>query len=156
MWGLNRHQRPAWSTGILIPASFLCGIGAGVLIWRGGVKTKKTAAVEDKLRQALGVDEKVSDTIKRPRRATVGVDSLGATQSFPSPVKNRSGSVSSLSAGKKRKNSASSLPAVPPVGTLSTGFKKDVLNMVDESNEDESLPLDKHDRINQSGEGGRV
>ncbi|KAJ7638918.1 hypothetical protein FB45DRAFT_740283 [Roridomyces roridus] len=31
MWGLDRFQRPAWTTGILIPASFLCGIfSAGV------------------------------------------------------------------------------------------------------------------------------
>ena len=35
MWGLNQYQRPAWTTGSLIPLSFLCGIGAGVLIWQG-------------------------------------------------------------------------------------------------------------------------
>ena len=35
MWGLNQYERPAWTTGSLIPLSFLCGIGAGVLIWQG-------------------------------------------------------------------------------------------------------------------------
>lgn len=42
-----------------------------MLIWQGGVRTKKTVAVEAKLRKALGVDEKVPETVKRPRRATV-------------------------------------------------------------------------------------
>lgn len=55
MWGLNWHIRPAWTTGTLIPLSFLCGIGAGVLIWRGSVRTKKRDTVESKLREALGV-----------------------------------------------------------------------------------------------------
>jgi hypothetical protein len=35
MWGLNQYQRPAWTTGSLIPLGFLSGIGAGVLIWQG-------------------------------------------------------------------------------------------------------------------------
>lgn len=54
MWGLNRFQRPAWSTGILIPGSFLCGILAAVLIWHGGKKTKRLEEVEERLRAALG------------------------------------------------------------------------------------------------------
>lgn len=48
-----RYNRPPWTTGILIPASFLCGIIAAVFIARGGHKTKKTAEVEDRLRKAL-------------------------------------------------------------------------------------------------------
>nr|XP_018260564.1 uncharacterized protein I303_07489 [Kwoniella dejecticola CBS 10117]OBR82722.1 hypothetical protein I303_07489 [Kwoniella dejecticola CBS 10117] len=55
MWGLNRHQRPAWTTGCLIPLSFLCGIGAAVLIWQGSARTKKSALVSNKLREALNV-----------------------------------------------------------------------------------------------------
>ncbi|KAL7421280.1 hypothetical protein Q5752_004165 [Cryptotrichosporon argae] len=55
MWGMNWHVRPAWTTGCLIPLSFLCGIGAAVLIWQGSARTKKTGHVEDKLREALGV-----------------------------------------------------------------------------------------------------
>jgi len=61
MWGLNRFQRPAWSTGILIPASFLCGIVAAVFIWRGGQKTKRTKQVAERLRLALV-------PISKPRR----------------------------------------------------------------------------------------
>lgn len=71
MWGMNRHTRPPWTTGSLIPLSFLCGIGAAVLIWQGGKRTKKTAAVEDKLRKALAVDEPVPERVKKLRRATV-------------------------------------------------------------------------------------
>jgi len=56
MWGLNRFQRPAWSTGTLIPISFLCQILSGVFIWRGGQKTKRTAVVEERLRTALGIN----------------------------------------------------------------------------------------------------
>jgi hypothetical protein len=53
MWGLNRFNRPAWTTGVLIPASFLCGILSAVFIARGGSKTKKTKEVEEILRNAL-------------------------------------------------------------------------------------------------------
>jgi hypothetical protein len=37
----------------LIPASFLCGIGAAILIWRGGEKTKRVEEIRQKLRDAL-------------------------------------------------------------------------------------------------------
>lgn len=50
---VGRFQRPAYSTGLLIPFSFLCGIAAGVNIWRGGTKTKRTKEVQERLRQAL-------------------------------------------------------------------------------------------------------
>ncbi|KNZ81532.1 hypothetical protein J132_00498 [Termitomyces sp. J132] len=53
MWGLDRFQRPAWSTGILIPCGFLSGIAAALLIWRGGQKSKRVAEVEERLRAAL-------------------------------------------------------------------------------------------------------
>ena len=53
---LRRFERPAWTTGILIPLSFLCGIFSGVFIWRGGQQTKRTARVESRLRAALAMD----------------------------------------------------------------------------------------------------
>jgi len=53
MWGLNRFQRPAWTTGTLIPASFLCGITAAVLIWRGGERSKRVEEVRSRLRATL-------------------------------------------------------------------------------------------------------
>jgi hypothetical protein len=77
MWGLDRycssvpvglHQwlklctprfdRPPWSTGILIPASFLCGIASAIFIWRGGKKTKRVEKVEQFLKHALAMEEK--------------------------------------------------------------------------------------------------
>jgi hypothetical protein len=58
MWGLNRFDRPPWSTGVLIPASFLCGIVAAILIWQGGKKTKRVEKVEQFLRNALAMEEK--------------------------------------------------------------------------------------------------
>ncbi|KAL7414276.1 hypothetical protein BDY24DRAFT_386389 [Mrakia frigida] len=51
------YVRPPWTTGCLIPLSFLCGIGAAVVIWQGGQRSKKVQEVEDKLRDALGIVE---------------------------------------------------------------------------------------------------
>ena len=57
MWSMNRFQRPAWTTGSLIPLAFGCGILSGVFIWRGGKKTKRTERVEERLRRALEMDD---------------------------------------------------------------------------------------------------
>ena len=57
MWGMNRFQRPAWSTSVLILFAFTCGIISGILIWRGGKKTKRTERVEERLRRVLEMDE---------------------------------------------------------------------------------------------------
>ncbi|KAL5527363.1 hypothetical protein ACEPAG_6154 [Sanghuangporus baumii] len=56
MWGLDRFDRPDWSTGLLISATFSCSIAAVVLIWRGGAKTKRTKEIEEKLRLALRIE----------------------------------------------------------------------------------------------------
>jgi hypothetical protein len=53
----DRFQRPAWTTGSLIPASFLCGIISAVLIWRGGKLTRRTEKIENTLRTALAMDQ---------------------------------------------------------------------------------------------------
>ena len=57
MWSLNRFDRPAWTTGLLIPLAFGCGIFSGVLIWKGGKKTKRTERVEERLRRVLEMDQ---------------------------------------------------------------------------------------------------
>jgi len=57
MWSMNRFNRPAWTTSILIPLAFGCGIASGVLIWQGGKKTKRTERVEERLRRVLQMDE---------------------------------------------------------------------------------------------------
>jgi hypothetical protein len=53
MWGFNRFERPPATTATLLPAGFLCGIGAAICIWRGGNMTKRTREVEEKMRSAL-------------------------------------------------------------------------------------------------------
>ena len=55
MWGYATHykDRPAWTTGSLIPLSFLCGIGAGVLTWVGSERTKRKWEVEERLLEAF-------------------------------------------------------------------------------------------------------
>ncbi|KAI0719613.1 golgi-body localization protein domain-containing protein [Cerioporus squamosus] len=56
MWGLDRFARPAWTTGTTLPAAFVAGIIAGVLIYWGGRKTRRTEQVTDRLRMALEMD----------------------------------------------------------------------------------------------------
>lgn len=53
----DRFDRPAWTTGTLIPASFLCGIFSAVFIWRGSQKTRRTKEVEERLRLALTLEK---------------------------------------------------------------------------------------------------
>ncbi|KAG1755596.1 hypothetical protein EDB19DRAFT_1842996 [Suillus lakei] len=57
MWSMNRFERPAWTTGTLIPASFLCGIISAILIWRGGQLTRRTEKIENTLRTALATEK---------------------------------------------------------------------------------------------------
>ncbi|KAI5481126.1 hypothetical protein MNV49_005561 [Pseudohyphozyma bogoriensis] len=57
MWGLDRWERPAWTTGCLIPLSFGCGIAAAVIVWQVGVKTKRKAEVTAALWAILKADE---------------------------------------------------------------------------------------------------
>ena len=45
--------RPSWQTACGITFSFSCGIGAAVLIYLGGEKTKKKNEVEAQVRRAL-------------------------------------------------------------------------------------------------------
>lgn len=108
MWGLNRclfsrvkdiyninhsphsFQRPAWSTGILIPASFLCGIGAAVLIWRGGEKTKRVEEVRQRLRSALAsentqADDPISELGAVADPSHTSVPKLNISQNWEAP-----------------------------------------------------------------------
>jgi len=57
MWGLNRFERPPWTTGTLIPASCLCGIVAGILIWRGSQNTRRTEKIQAMMKAALEVEK---------------------------------------------------------------------------------------------------
>ena len=57
--------------GILIPCSFICGIVAGVLIWRGGELSKRTEEVEAGLRGAL--EEERRNTLEGHNRTSLGI-----------------------------------------------------------------------------------
>lgn len=56
MWSMDRFQRPAWTTATTLPAAFVAGILAGVLIWQGGKKTRRHEQVEARLRAALAME----------------------------------------------------------------------------------------------------
>ncbi|KAJ1023539.1 hypothetical protein NDA16_003156 [Ustilago loliicola] len=72
MWGYATHyrDRPAWSTGTFMPCSFLAGIVAAILIWKGGEKSKKKREVEEKLLAAFakGIDAKVEEVRRETER----------------------------------------------------------------------------------------
>jgi hypothetical protein len=91
MWGLNRldllilpisyltldrFQRPAWSTGTLIPCSFLCGILAAVFIWKGGQETRRTEEVKKRLLVALAVGGQEHESLGPTNRAGAIVSRL--------------------------------------------------------------------------------
>lgn len=52
----SRFTRPAWTTATTLPLAFVCGIMAGVFIWWGGRKTKRTEEVQKRLRMALAME----------------------------------------------------------------------------------------------------
>lgn len=65
MWGFNRFERPPATTATLLPAGFLCGIGAAICIWLGGKKTRRTLEVQEKMRFALA-NTGVGSTLEVP------------------------------------------------------------------------------------------
>ncbi|KAF7292416.1 hypothetical protein HMN09_01225700 [Mycena chlorophos] len=106
MWGLNRFQRPAWSTGCLIPASFLCGIFAAVFIAVGSSKTKRIDKVRARLQAALAmqhpaiaIDEQAQEVlVEKPVNGQPPVDDLVAETAMDErmviPPANEKGTVS--------------------------------------------------------------
>ena len=80
MWGLNRFERPAWTTATTLPLAFVrppsplrhlttdtpyaqvAGIVAGVLIWWGSKKTKRVKEVTDRLMMVLSVEPSAAST----------------------------------------------------------------------------------------------
>ncbi|SCV73889.1 BQ2448_6319 [Microbotryum intermedium] len=68
MWGLNRYDRPAWTTGCLIPLSFGCGIAGAILIWQCSERTKRKAEVTAKVWRMMKKDEE--ELQKKRKEAT--------------------------------------------------------------------------------------
>lgn len=52
-WGISYHHRPTVLTAMIVSASLTCNALAGVLIWLGGRKTKKTEVVQERIRAGL-------------------------------------------------------------------------------------------------------
>ncbi|KAI0353601.1 hypothetical protein OH77DRAFT_1427291 [Trametes cingulata] len=85
MWGLDRFQRPAWTTGTTLPAAFIAGIIAGVLIYWGGRKTRRTEQVEERLRMALKMEhERHEASSNVPAINVEDVEAGGASPEAPS------------------------------------------------------------------------
>jgi hypothetical protein len=93
---MNRFQRPAWTTSILILLAFTCGIISGVLIWRGGKKTKRTERVEERLRRVLEMDESqhaiAPDSVLAKLQDAVARRTTGNKERGPAADKNGNGS----------------------------------------------------------------
>jgi len=107
MWGLNRFQRPAWSTGTLIPASFLCGITAGVLIWRGGENSKRVEKVRSRLRAALAEKHPLDRPLGQHHTGNSGPEVVSQTVMVTN-IREKDTSHSAISNDKRE--------AVPPAG----------------------------------------
>ncbi|TCD68204.1 hypothetical protein EIP91_011376 [Steccherinum ochraceum] len=97
MWSMDRFQRPAWTTATTLPAAFVAGIAAGVYIWWGGRKTKRTAAVEKRLRTALAMDSPATAVGSNPAIKITDDDGVsvpttaGSTPMMKTPAMNVNG-----------------------------------------------------------------
>lgn len=100
---VSRFQRPAWSTGTLIPASFLCGIASAIFIWKGGQKTKRTKEVEERLRLALKIEKTPGDfrIVDGRTRTIVEEPERGSEARESSEPTTSSSSTSEQMAGKR-------------------------------------------------------
>ncbi|KAL0572041.1 hypothetical protein V5O48_009919 [Marasmius crinis-equi] len=80
MWS-QAFERPPWTTGTLIPASFLCGIFSAVFIARGSAKSKRTKEVKEKLLASLAMEQQAhhAEDTSPTNRAPAGNDSSSAT-----------------------------------------------------------------------------
>jgi hypothetical protein len=58
----NSFNRPAATTATLLPAAFLCGIFSAVYIWIGSKRTRRIEKVEERLRIALDMERRSSET----------------------------------------------------------------------------------------------
>ena len=93
---MNRFQRPAWTTSLLILFAFTCGIISGILIWRGGKKTKRTERVEERLRRVLEMDESehviAPDSVLAKLQDAITRRTTGNKEHGPTADQTRSGS----------------------------------------------------------------
>ncbi|WFD29304.1 hypothetical protein MSPP1_000311 [Malassezia sp. CBS 17886] len=65
-WGIKYEHRPTALTATIISCSLSCNAVAGILIWQGGKRTRKTDVVKRRLRIAL--EEQAIARMERKRR----------------------------------------------------------------------------------------
>nr|VWO95170.1 Uncharacterized protein [Ganoderma boninense] len=133
MWGLDRFERPAWTTATTLPAAFVAGIIAGVLIYLGGRKTRRTKQVEDRLRLALEMEGDISKAKRTdsdtPTAVGVAVETpLGPTDlltvEMPSKITSASQSENNLAPGPIDITDAGRTGPIPEEPSQPAGRKK--------------------------------
>ncbi|WFC98560.1 hypothetical protein MYAM1_001290 [Malassezia yamatoensis] len=65
-WGIQYQHRPTALTATIITCSLSCNAMAGILIWQGGKRTRKTEVVKRRLKLAL--EERAIERMERKRR----------------------------------------------------------------------------------------
>ena len=67
MWGLNRYNRPSWSTGLFVALACIVAAMAGLMMFNEGKKVKKVEGVPVPMDE-LVVDEEMADVGKEKKR----------------------------------------------------------------------------------------
>ncbi|KAI3626352.1 hypothetical protein CBS9595_001713 [Malassezia furfur] len=84
-WGIEYKHRPTALTATIISFSLSCNAMAGILIWQGGKRTRKTEVVERRLKLAL--EERAIERMERKKRKAAklaGVQQGKQAMTFPS------------------------------------------------------------------------
>ena len=74
-WGIKYEHRPTALTATIISFSLSCNAMAGILIWQGGKRTRKTEVVERRLKLAL--EERAIERMERKRRKAARLAAQG-------------------------------------------------------------------------------
>ncbi|WFD38292.1 uncharacterized protein MJAP1_001243 [Malassezia japonica] len=99
-WGIYYERRPTALTATIITCSLSCNAMAGILIWQGGRRTRKTEVVERQVKLAL--EERAIERMERKRRKAALLEAQAQAQEHLQP-----GSPS------RSRPSGSSLPSSP-------------------------------------------
>ncbi|WFD05197.1 hypothetical protein MVES1_000525 [Malassezia vespertilionis] len=73
-WGIPYHHRPTALTATIISCSLSCNAIAGILIWQGGKRTRKTEVVKRRVKLAL--EELAIERMERKRRKAAELKAL--------------------------------------------------------------------------------
>ena len=65
-WGIRYERRPTALTATIISCSLSCNAIAGILIWQGGNRTRKTEVVKNRVK--LAIEEQAIQRMERKRK----------------------------------------------------------------------------------------